>query len=88
MRFRWNDRNVEHLGKHGISATEAQFIVNHARRPFPEMIGEGKRYVAGQTANGRYVQVIYVIDPDGTAYVIHARPLNAADKRKYRRRIR
>lgn len=31
---------------------------------------------------------IYVLDDDGTAYVIHARPLTDAEKRRYRRRRR
>jgi hypothetical protein len=33
-------------------------------------------------------QVVYVIDPDGTVYVIHARPLTDREKRRYRRRKR
>jgi uncharacterized DUF497 family protein len=47
-----------------------------------------KYYVAGQTREGQYIQVAYVLDPDDTAYIIHARPLTGPEKRKYRRRIR
>jgi uncharacterized DUF497 family protein len=74
--------------KHGISPAEAEFIVERARRPYPEMAGNGKRYVAGQTIDGLYVQVVYLLDPDGTVFVIHARPLNESEKRIFRRRTK
>jgi uncharacterized DUF497 family protein len=88
MQFRWNDWNVNHVEKHGMLPDDAEFIVRHARRPYPEMIGDGKRYVAGQTADGRLAQVIYILDSDHTYFVIHARPLDHSEKRKFRRRIR
>ncbi|MGA2442930.1 MAG: hypothetical protein ABSH08_18410 [Tepidisphaeraceae bacterium] len=88
MQFRWNRWNAEHVQKHGITRDAAEFIVERARRPFPEMIGEGKRYVAGQTAEGLYAQVIYLLDADGTVFIIHARPLDDSEKRKFRRRAR
>ena len=88
VQFRWNPWNAEHVAKHGITLAEAEFVVERARRPFPEMIGEGKRYVAGQTANGLYAQVIYLLDADGTVFIIHARPLNNSERRKFRRRTR
>lgn len=88
MEFRWNHWNIEHVAKHGIAPAEAEFIVERARRPYPEMAGDGKRYVAGQTADGLYAQVIYLLDPDGTVFIIHARPLNDSEKRKFRRRTR
>jgi uncharacterized DUF497 family protein len=88
MQFRWNRWNVEHVEKHGIVPGDAEFIVNHARRPFPEMTGDGKRYVAAQTADGFYMQVVYLLDMDETVFIIHARPLDDSEKRKYRRRIR
>lgn len=88
VKFRWHAWNIEHIAMHGISVPEAQFIVEHPRRPYPEMIGDGKRYIAGQTPDGTYAQVIYLLDPDGTVFVIHARLLNDSEKRKYRTRIK
>jgi uncharacterized DUF497 family protein len=77
--FRWNQANVEHIAEHGVSAEEAEWVVQHARRPFPEYRGESKWRVWGQTEHGRYLQVVYVFDPADVIYVIHARPLEDTD---------
>jgi uncharacterized DUF497 family protein len=87
-RFRWNDWNVEHIANHGVTSEEAEYLVNHARRPYPRQIREGKFYVGGQAADGTYMQVIFVLDPDETIYVIHARPLTDRERAIYRRSIR
>jgi hypothetical protein len=70
----------------GVSPEEAEHVVNHARRPFPEEHGE-KLFVAGPTAGGRWLQVIFVLDDSETAFVIHARPLNEAERKRFRKRI-
>lgn len=87
-RFRWNDWNIDHLARHRVTPSEAEYLVNLARRPYPQQIGDEKFYVAGQSADGTYLQVIYVLDPDETIYVIHARPLTDREKRVYRRNKR
>ena len=82
--FRWNDWNVEHIARHGVTTFEAEYVVNRggARR-------EGDRYVVrGQTDAGRWLQVAYIFDPPGVVYVIHARPLTDREKRTNRRRRR
>ena len=85
--FRWNEWNEEHIGGHGVSPEEAEYIVDHARPPYPEKIGEGKWLVRGQAATGRYLQVIIVFDPDDIVYIIHARGLKDQEKRRLRRRM-
>ena len=53
--------------------------------------GSGRRTVprqGGPTGSGRLLQVVFVIDPDDTIFVIHARPLTENEKKRYRRRIR
>ena len=86
--FRRNDWNVDHIGDHGVSPEEAEYVVDGARAPYPEQIGDGKWRVRGQTASGRYIQVIFVFDPDNTAFVIHARGLSDQEKRQLRRRTK
>lgn len=86
--FRWNSWNVDHLAEHGVQPEEAQWVVEHATRPFPENRGSGKWAVWGKTSGGRYLQVIYIFDPPDTIYVIHARPLTPTEKRRLRRRKR
>jgi uncharacterized DUF497 family protein len=44
--------------------------------------------VQGQGRGGGFLQVVYVLDPDNTIFVIHARRLTDREKRRYRRRRR
>jgi len=86
--FRWNRWNEEHIGKHGVAPYEAEYVVAHPWPGHPRKEGHNKFASRGQTASGRYLQVIYVYDPPGVVYVIHARPLNELEKRRLRRRRR
>jgi hypothetical protein len=84
--FRWIDWNVDHIARHGVTPGEAEYVVNRARRPFPRRIEDDKRLVWGNTPDGTYLQVIYVLDPDGTVFVIHAMPMTENQRRQLRRR--
>ena len=90
MEFVWNNKNIAHIAEHGISRQEAEYVVEHAKPPYPQMIGEGKRMVVGQIPSGEYVQVIYVParSVPGALYVMHARTLTDEEKRRFRRRMR
>jgi uncharacterized DUF497 family protein len=85
MGFRWHEWNVEHVGRHGVSTQEAEAIVRGGR---PIYRGDGKYLVQGRGSGGRWLQVIYVLDDDGTVFVIHARPLLDREKRRHRRKKR
>ena len=84
--FRWNDWNIEHIAQHGISPPQAEHVVILAKSPWPSYEGDGRWLVRGQDANGLYLQVVYLVDPAETLYVIHARPLTDREKRQMRRR--
>jgi len=86
--FRWNEWNEDHIGSHGVSPEDAEYVVDHATSPYPEQIGDGKWRVRGQISTGYYIQVVYIFDPDDTVYVIHARGLSDHEKRQLRRRLR
>lgn len=60
MIFQWQPWNVAHLRKHDVTPAEAKHVVLLARPPYPQEIGDDKIVVWGQTAEGRYLQVIYV----------------------------
>jgi len=85
MDFRWNEWNLEHIARHGVAPDEAEAAIRSARRPFPRKIEDEKWFVWGRGRGGRFLQVIYVLDPDETIYIIHARPLNDREKRRLRR---
>jgi uncharacterized DUF497 family protein len=88
VQFRWNEWNVDHIARHGVKPEEAEYVANHARSPFPRYQGDGRYLVRGQTAAGRWLQVIYIFDPPFVAYVIHARPLDDSEKKQVRRQRR
>ena len=78
--FRWIEWNVEKVEKHGCTPGEAERVVNHPARGFPRRDGV-KRLVRGRGQGDRWVQVVYLIDPDGTIFVIHAMPLTSRRRR-------
>jgi len=63
-RFRCNHWNRAHIAKHGISEIEVQYVMQHARPPYPRAIDDEKSLVWGQTSAGRFLQAIYVVDRD------------------------
>jgi uncharacterized DUF497 family protein len=62
--FAWNERNTQHIGKHGVEPGEAEYVVRHAKPPFPRRMGEEKLLVWGRGADGAYLQVVFVYLPD------------------------
>jgi uncharacterized DUF497 family protein len=86
--FRWNEWNRDKIAQHNVTADEAEFVVNHARQPFPMKVEDEKRLVWGQTLSGRYLQVVYLLGIDDSVFVIHARPLTTREKKRLRRRRR
>jgi uncharacterized DUF497 family protein len=81
---------VDHIAEHGVSPEEAESVVENGRRPYPELREEEKWRVVGRGRGGRWIQVIFIFDPDpeDTAYVIHARPLTEGEKKRERRRMK
>ena len=88
MEFRWNDWNVSHIGDHGVTLRQAEYVVRRTRAPFPQESADGRWLVMGPDENGLLLRVAYVVDADGTIYVIHAMPLTEREKKRYRRRLR
>jgi uncharacterized DUF497 family protein len=86
--FRWNDWNLDHATQHGVSVEEAEHVVRFAKPPYPEQTMDGKWLVRGRGIGGRFVQVAYALDPDGTVFIIHARPLTDNEKWRLRKRRR
>jgi uncharacterized DUF497 family protein len=79
--FRWNEWNLEHATKHGCSVTEIESVLRNMGHGFPRKVDDKKRLVIGRGQGGRVVRVIYVLDPDRTAYVIHAMPVTTRRRR-------
>jgi uncharacterized DUF497 family protein len=88
MQFRWNDWNIEHIAAHGVDPEEAESVVGGASPPYPLWRPDDKWLVWGRGVGGRPLQVVFVLDADGSVFVIHARPLTEREKRRYRRSSR
>lgn len=88
--FLWLDVFIEKLAtKHGVEPAEVEEVFDN--RPFVTRIGRGKvqgedLYRAlGQTDDGRYLAIFYVLKQEGRALVISARDMEAAERREYGR---
>lgn len=75
MQFRWIEWNEDHATQHGCTIAEIESVAGHPGRGYPRKVGRGKLMVIGRGRGGRKIRVIYTLDDDGTAFVIHAMPL-------------
>lgn len=87
MQFRWIEWNIAKVESHGVRPEEAEYVVEHAKTPYPMESPDDKWLVRGKTEYGRSIQVVYLYDVDGadSAFVIHARPLSNREKRQLTR---
>ena len=76
-----------HIWEHGVSEDEVAQVL---RAPIEDRAGsDDARIALGQTASGRYLRIIYVLDPmPDSAFVITAYEIGPKAKRALRRRRR
>jgi hypothetical protein len=76
-----------HIANHGVSECE---VCDVMARSFEDRPGhDGARVAVGQTADGRYLRVVYVPDPEpDSVFVITAYELGSKAKHAIRRRRR
>lgn len=87
--FRWDQFNDDKIDKHGLSRDEVEFVVEHARKPYPEPLGNDAYRVIGPTRKGKVIQVLYSTEDDyETIYVYHARPRTEKERHRDRRNRR
>ena len=81
------ESGAPHIYKHGVDEGEVADVL---RNPGEDRPGrEGSRVAIGQTHAGRYVRVVYAVDPEhGTPFVITAYELKGKPLIAYRRRRR
>jgi hypothetical protein len=84
LTFRWNDWNLDHVTRHGVSVIESENVIRRASPPWPHRTGVGKWMVEGRGQGDRPIRVVYLIDPDKTIYIIHAMPLTTRRRRRSR----
>lgn len=81
------DTGQPHVFGHGVAEREVEEVL---RGPGEDIPGtRNSRIKLGQTADGRYLQVVYVPDEDpGSVFVVTAYELRGKPKRAFRRRQR
>lgn len=82
-RLRWNEWNIEHIQRHGVSQNEVEEVCYS--KHFAIKSGRGKMALWGQTVDGRYLLVILVIEEYGDFYPISARGMEEKEKRNYKK---
>lgn len=85
-RLRWNEWNIEHIQRHGVNQDEVEEVCYS--RHFAIKSGRGKMALWGQTADGRYLFVVLVIEDYGDHYPISARDMDEREKKQYRKWIK
>lgn len=78
---------VPHVYNHGVDESEVRDVLEGSSEDRPGR--DGTRLVIGQTRGGRFLRVIYSLDPEAdSVFIITAHELNAKQLTAYRRRRR
>lgn len=81
------ETDLPHIYGHNVTEAEVEQILRGSGEDLPA--ARGSRMKLGQTAAGRFLQVIYVPDEDGEGlFVITAYDLQGKAKKAFRRRQR
>lgn len=85
--YRDPETGLPHISTHGVAEAEVEWILAHPGEDGP--CSRGSRQTLGQTADGRYLRVIYVPDEEGDGvFVVTAYPLAGKQLKAFRRRQR
>jgi hypothetical protein len=92
LRFHLDPETEEpHIYRHGVNEEEVEEVMSRPGDDFPGR--RESRIALGQTAAGRVLQVVYVLDEDRlgafviTAYDLRGKALAAYRRRRRRKRI-
>lgn len=78
-----------HIYNHDVDDNEVTEVLTQPGEDRPGQ--EGSRVAIGRTSEGRYLKVIYILDPEPqslfviTAYELHGKPLLAYRRRRRKR---
>jgi len=85
--FEWDDNNIEHLSRHGVSPDEVEDLA-FDDDPWIRKGRKGTRYMLGHTIAGRYLFVVYVLRSKGIARVITAMEMDEKTKNFIERELK
>ena len=84
--FLWDDENVEHIGRHGVSPDEVEEVLSG--NPLVLRGRDGRHLAYGPSLGGRYLFAVYVSRRGAGARVLTARDMTEKEKRLYRAKRR
>jgi uncharacterized DUF497 family protein len=84
--FEWDDSNIEHIAKHGVSPDEVEDVA-FDDDPWIKKGRKGSRYMLGYTIAGRYLFVVYKSKGKGIARVITSMDMDKKTRRLYKERV-
>ena len=79
--FLWNEHKSEHIARHGIHPDEVDEAIEGKYHTFTTH--SGRYLLLGPSAAGRYLAVIFESLGDGKGWVITARDMTRAERRRY-----
>ncbi len=86
LAIRLTEDRKEHIARHSVEPEEVEEVIR--ARPLIRRgrgRGEKKSYQAfGQTAAGRYLFVVFRPEPEHKAFIITARDMTGAERKRYR----
>ena len=84
LEFEWDDGNTLHIELgHGVTPSEAEEVF--ARRPLFKRTKKGHYAVFGPTAGGRYLGIIFQMNPACVARVITGWDMKSSEIKYYKR---
>ena len=82
----WDDENIEHIAQHGVNPKEVEEVCSGLHLSERE---RAQRYIlSGQSASGRYLNVVIERIGKGLFRPITAFEMSENYKRRYRKRLR
>lgn len=81
----WSAANVAHVGKHGISPEEVEDVLFTPPLNARRGEREGAYLVLGRTRAGRRLLVVIALRPRNSWYVVTARDVDRAERRRMKR---
>jgi uncharacterized DUF497 family protein len=83
--FEWNENNIEHIARHGVSPDEVEDVA-FDDEPWIRKGRKRTRYMLGYTVAGRYLFTVYTLKDKGVAKVITSMDMDNKTRRLYRKR--
>jgi uncharacterized DUF497 family protein len=88
LSFDWDEANISHVARHGVTQAEAEEIVRGAAAVVEsDRHGESRAVVIGDTAGGRTLVVVFAARKERVR-IVTAYPANRSQRARYRRHRR